>query len=66
MWLSFVTPFGMDSCSEAGAGGRTSRSRPAGVPGVLDSFEPDGFDMDLDARFEAGLGYLLDGFGIPK
>jgi AcrR family transcriptional regulator len=33
---------------------------------VLDSFEPDGFDMDLDALFEAGLGYLLDGFGRPK
>ncbi|HEY6688059.1 MAG TPA: TetR/AcrR family transcriptional regulator C-terminal domain-containing protein [Propionibacteriaceae bacterium] len=30
---------------------------------VLESFEPDGFDMDLDALFEAGLGYLLDGFG---
>lgn len=23
---------------------------------------PDGFDMDLDELFEAGLGYLLDGF----
>jgi hypothetical protein len=33
---------------------------------VLDSFEPDGFDMDVDALFEAGLGYLLDGFGRPK
>lgn len=30
---------------------------------VLESLEPDGFDMDLDALFEAGLGYLLDGFG---
>ena len=29
---------------------------------VLDSFMPDGFDMDLDELFEAGLGYLLDGF----
>jgi hypothetical protein len=25
---------------------------------VLDSFEPDGFDMDLDALFEAGPGYF--------
>jgi AcrR family transcriptional regulator len=33
---------------------------------VLDSFEPDGFDMDVDALFEAGLGYLLDGFSRPK
>lgn len=33
---------------------------------VLDSFEPDGFEMDLDELFEAGLGYLLDGFGRPK
>jgi hypothetical protein len=29
---------------------------------VLDSFEPDGFDLDLDELFEAGLSYLLDGF----
>lgn len=28
---------------------------------VLDSFEPGGYDMDLDELFEAGLGYLLDG-----
>jgi hypothetical protein len=30
--------------------------------GVLKSFEPDGFDLDLNELFEAGLGYLLDGF----
>ena len=30
--------------------------------GVLKSFEPDGFELDLDELFEAGLGYLLDGF----
>jgi AcrR family transcriptional regulator len=30
---------------------------------VLDSFEPNGFDLDLDELFEVGLGYLLDGFG---
>jgi AcrR family transcriptional regulator len=29
---------------------------------VLDSFEPGGFDLDLDELFETGLGYLLDGF----
>jgi DNA-binding transcriptional regulator YhcF (GntR family) len=29
---------------------------------VLDSFEPGGFDLDLDGLFETGLGYLLDGF----
>ena len=29
---------------------------------VLDSFEPDGFDLDLDELFESGLSYLLDGF----
>jgi hypothetical protein len=29
---------------------------------VLDSFEPNGFDLDLDGLFEAGLHYLLDGF----
>ena len=29
---------------------------------VLDSFEPDGFDLDLDELFESGLRYLLDGF----
>jgi DNA-binding transcriptional regulator YhcF (GntR family) len=28
---------------------------------VLDSFEPDGFDLDLDELFESGLSYLLDG-----
>lgn len=33
---------------------------------VLGSFEPDGFDMDLDALFDAGLGYLLDGFRQAK
>ena len=30
---------------------------------VLDSFEPDGYDMDVNELFEAGLGYLLEGFG---
>ena len=29
---------------------------------VLDSFGPDGYDMDVDELFEAGLSYLLDGF----
>jgi AcrR family transcriptional regulator len=29
---------------------------------VLDSFGPDGYDMDVDQLFEAGLSYLLDGF----
>jgi AcrR family transcriptional regulator len=29
---------------------------------VLDSFEPGGYDMDLDELFETGLRYLLDGF----
>jgi AcrR family transcriptional regulator len=29
---------------------------------VLDSFEPEGFDLDLDELFEAGLRYLLNGF----
>ena len=29
---------------------------------VLDSFEPEGYDMDLDELFEAGLRYLLNGF----
>jgi DNA-binding transcriptional regulator YhcF (GntR family) len=29
---------------------------------VLDSFEPDGYDMDLNELFETGLRYLLDGF----
>jgi AcrR family transcriptional regulator len=29
---------------------------------VLDSFEPAGYDMDLDELFRAGLDYLLDGF----
>jgi DNA-binding transcriptional regulator YhcF (GntR family) len=29
---------------------------------VLNSFEPDGFDLDLDELFESGLSYLLDGF----
>jgi AcrR family transcriptional regulator len=33
---------------------------------VLDSFEPDGYDMDLDQLFETGLSYLLAGFGRPK
>ena len=28
---------------------------------VLDSYEPAGFDLDLDELFETGLGYLLDG-----
>jgi hypothetical protein len=46
---------------------RSSRgaSQPA-FRSVLDSFEPDGFKMDLDELFEAGLGYLLYGFGRPK
>jgi AcrR family transcriptional regulator len=29
---------------------------------VLDTFEPDGYDMDVNELFEAGLGYLLEGF----
>jgi Tetracyclin repressor-like, C-terminal domain len=29
---------------------------------VLNSFEPEGYDMDLDELFEAGLRYLLNGF----
>jgi hypothetical protein len=29
---------------------------------VLDSFGPDGYDIDVDELFEAGLSYLLDGF----
>jgi AcrR family transcriptional regulator len=29
---------------------------------VLNSFEPGGYDMDLDELFETGLSYLLDGF----
>jgi AcrR family transcriptional regulator len=29
---------------------------------VLDSYEPGGFDLDLNELFETGLGYLLDGF----
>jgi hypothetical protein len=29
---------------------------------VLDSFEPDGFDLDTDTLFESGLSYLLEGF----
>jgi AcrR family transcriptional regulator len=33
---------------------------------VLDSFEPDGYDMDLDELFETGLRYLLDGFERAK
>lgn len=33
---------------------------------VLDSFEPDGYDMDLDELFETGLRYLLDGFQRAK
>lgn len=33
---------------------------------VLDSFEPDGFDLDLDQLFEVGLSYLLEGFGKPQ
>jgi AcrR family transcriptional regulator len=32
---------------------------------VLESFEPDGFDLDLDELFESGLGYLLHGFQRP-
>ncbi len=33
---------------------------------VLDSFEPAGYDMDLDELFGAGLDYLLDGFNRAK
>jgi DNA-binding transcriptional regulator YhcF (GntR family) len=33
---------------------------------VLDSFEPAGYDMDLDELFGAGLNYLLDGFNRAK
>jgi AcrR family transcriptional regulator len=33
---------------------------------VLDSFEPVGYDMDLDELFGAGLDYLLDGFNRAK
>jgi len=29
---------------------------------VLNSFEPEGYDMDLDELFETGLRYLLNGF----
>jgi hypothetical protein len=29
---------------------------------VLDSYEPGGFDLNLDELFETGLGYLLNGF----
>lgn len=29
---------------------------------VLDSFEPGGYDMDVNELFEAGLSYLLNGF----
>lgn len=30
---------------------------------VLSSFEPNGYDMDVNQLFEVGLGYLLEGFG---
>jgi len=33
---------------------------------ILDSFGPDGYDLDVDALFEAGLGYLLDGFRMVQ
>ena len=33
---------------------------------VMDSFEPDGYDMNLDHLFEVGLGYLLEGFRSAK
>ena len=33
---------------------------------VLDSFEPGGYDMDLNELFETGLRYLLDGFQRAK
>jgi hypothetical protein len=33
---------------------------------VLDSFEPDVYDMDLNELFETGLRYLLDGFQRAK
>jgi AcrR family transcriptional regulator len=33
---------------------------------VLDSYEPGGFDLDLDELFETGLGYLLDGFRVTS
>jgi hypothetical protein len=29
---------------------------------VLSSYEPSGYDLDLDELFETGLGYLLNGF----
>jgi hypothetical protein len=28
----------------------------------LNSFGPDGYDMDVNELFEAGLGFLLQGF----
>jgi AcrR family transcriptional regulator len=33
---------------------------------ILEAFEPDGYDLDVDALFEAGLGYLLDGFRLAQ
>jgi AcrR family transcriptional regulator len=33
---------------------------------VLDSFEPDGYDMDVNELFDAGLGYLLEGFAQAR
>jgi AcrR family transcriptional regulator len=33
---------------------------------VLGSFEPAGFDLDVDELFEVGLGYLLDGFRLAQ
>jgi len=33
---------------------------------VLDSFEPDGYDMDLDELFETGLDYLVHGLDRAK
>jgi hypothetical protein len=52
----------MDGGSKADPRGLlTERDSPA-FRTVLDSFEPDGFDLDLDELFESGLSYLLDGF----
>ena len=52
----------MDGCSEAGAGGRAGRRDLPAFRAVLNSFEPEGYDLDLDELFETGLRYLLNGF----
>jgi hypothetical protein len=64
--LSFVTPFGWTLVQKPALEAVLADQDLPAFRAVLDSFEPNGFDMDLDALFEAGLGYLLDGFGIPK